>query len=149
MDVEFEDEDQETLLYNLVYCSRSVGTIPSDELARLVAAAQKHNAREEITGWLVYSHGIFFQWLEGPREQVKRLMASISADARHTAVVTLSETEEMRGRVFSGWDMELVSADEVRAVLFDAIEASNDAKRTAVLQDLLKELDLQAVGQTA
>ena len=136
-----EDEDDEILLFNLVYCSRAVKTLQPAELDRLVSSAQQRNAKGGITGWLVYSHGIFFQWLEGSRDSVKRLMGSICADPRHNTIVVISEEEEIRSRLFSHWDMELVSADDIQAVLLDSIQASNDSKSTAALKSLLTELD--------
>ena len=98
------------------------------------------HARQHITGWLVFGSGIFFQWLEGKREDVKRLMGSITADARHNTIVILSESEDVGERLFEDWDMELVSADDIREVLLDAISSSHDKKNVAALRMLLTEI---------
>jgi hypothetical protein len=144
----FEAED-ETLLFSLIYCSRAVEHLANTEIDRIVAVAQRNNARNDITGLLVFSSGIFFQWLEGRRDCVEELMKSISADARHNTIVILDTTEEVRERVFSGWAMELVSPQDIQAVLLDAIDSSQGSKSTAALQILLKELDSRAVAASA
>jgi Sensors of blue-light using FAD len=108
--------------------------------------AQWNNARHNITGWLVYSCGIFFQWLEGSRHDVQRLMLTIVADPRHDTIVVLTEEEEVRERLFSGWDMELVPPEDIRSVLVDAIGASDDPRCAKALRLLLEELDSRAIA---
>ena len=140
MDVS-DDNVEESLLFNLVYCSRASAALTDANIQEIVSAAQKNNARQQITGWLVFSSGIFFQWLEGARDEVKRLMTIIAADPRHNTVIVLSETEEIRERLFSDWDMELVSPADIRDVLSDALSESDEPKNTLALQKLIKELD--------
>jgi hypothetical protein len=68
-------------------------------------------------------------------------MDSIIADPRHDSIVVLGESEEVRERLFGDWDMELVSADDIREVLLDAISESKDTPNTEALRRLLKEVD--------
>ncbi len=143
----FDDETEESLLFNLVYCSRASTPMQDADIEAIVAVARRNNARQHLTGWLVYSSGIFFQWLEGEKTDVRRLMALIEADPRHNTVVVLSEAEEVRERLFSEWDMELVSPEDIRAVLFDALGASSNAKSKAALKKLVQELDSQEIGE--
>ena len=138
------------LLYNLVYCSRASPGVDDAEVDRIIASARRHNPSADITGLLVFGSGIFFQWLEGPRQGVRELMAMISADRRHDTVVTLSESEEVRDRLFPNWDMELVGTDDIRDVLVDALGTSTDAKSTEALTRLLDQLEagpLSSLGQ--
>lgn len=137
---EFGDVPPE-LLFQVTYCSRAVPEVDDAAVDRLVAAAREHNRRFGITGLLVFGGGIFFQWLEGPREAVARLMAKIRDDTRHESVVMLSESEEVRDRVFPLWDMELVAADDIRDVLEDALSGSLDSLREATLSRMLEQLD--------
>ena len=130
-----------TLLFQVTYCSRAAADVDDAAVARLIAAARERNLRLGITGLLVFGGGIFFQWLEGPRDAVSRLMARIRADSRHESVVTLSESEEVRDRVFPFWDMELVSADDIRDVLVDALSGSLDSRSEATLSRMLDQLD--------
>ncbi|MBT9489828.1 MAG: BLUF domain-containing protein [Rubrivivax sp.] len=140
------------LLYNLVYCSVATAGVDDAAVDRIVATAQRLNPRHGITGWLVFGRGIFFQWLEGPRDSVQALMATLRADPRHTNVICLSESEEQRERLFPDWGMERVSADDVREVLQDALDTSESAQHRLALGDLLMQLDaggLPALGRAA
>ena len=140
------------LLYNLVYCSVATPGVDDAAVDQIVATAQRLNPRHAITGWLVFGSGIFFQWLEGPRDNVQRLMATLQRDPRHANVICLSETEEERDRLFPDWGMERVSADDVREVLQDALDSSENAQHRAALGDLLMQLDaggLPALGRAA
>jgi len=129
------------LLYNLVYCSRATAGVDDAAVARIVESARRWNPVYGITGLLVFGSGIFFQWLEGPRDAVTQLMAMLQKDPRHENVVPLSEGEEVRERLFPDWDMELVTAVDIRDVLLDALSTATDARNEQALNGLLKELD--------
>jgi hypothetical protein len=129
------------LLYNLVYCSRATAGVDDAAVDRILESAKRFNPVHGITGLLVFGSGIFFQWIEGPRENVARLMDMIHADPRHKSVVLLSEFEEARERLFPDWDMELVAAADIRDVLVDARNEAEDEKNAAVLTLLLEQLD--------
>ena len=128
-------------LYNVVYCSRATAGVDDAEVERIIATARRCNPEHGITGMLVFGSGIFFQWLEGPRHSVTALMALLRDDPRHENVIELSETEEVRERLFPDWDMELVSGDHIREVLQDAQGSASDPKNAQALGRLLAELD--------
>jgi N-acetyl-alpha-D-glucosaminyl L-malate synthase BshA len=100
-----------------------------------------------VTGLLVFGSGIFFQWLEGPRHGVLELMDKLKADPRHDSIVQLSATEEVRERLFPEWDMELVTAPDIRDVLVDALDHTKDPQNAAALRLLLEELDSGKLGE--
>ena len=129
------------LLYNVVYCSRAAAGVDDAEVARIIATSRRWNPERGITGLLVFGSGIFFQWLEGPRDNVIELMAMLRADTRHNTVVQLSVVEEVRERLFPTWDMELVTTTDIRDVLLDALDNATDAHNTAALGSLLAALD--------
>lgn len=136
-----DDEAEASLLYNVVYCSRASADVDDAAVTRIIETSQRRNRERSITGLLVFGSGIFFQWLEGPREQVEQLMALLKTDARHREVVSLSESEEVRERMFTDWDMERVSPDDIRDVLEDALESAEDPCNAKVLALLLEHLD--------
>ena len=138
------------LLYNMVYCSRAAPGVDDAEVDRIIKSSQRWNPAQGITGLLVFGSGIFFQWLEGPRDNVTQLMANLKKDPRHEDVVQLSAVEEVRERLFPDWDMELVTSADIRDVLLDALAQTKDEKNGAALTQLLTQLDegqLGGIGQ--
>lgn len=93
-------------LSQLVY--RSVARMPQGPhaLKELLEQARARNALENLTGMLVYDRGLFVQWLEGPRDGLERVWASIQRDARHTEVERL-HTPWRAERLFPDWRMQL------------------------------------------
>lgn len=128
-------------IHNLVYCSRGAVGMDEAEITKIIATAQRHNPQFGITGLLVFGSGYFFQWLEGPKDNVQSLMNIISADPRHHSVVVLSQADEIRERLFPDWAMELVQAEDIRVVLEDAVEDARDPKQKKALALMLKELN--------
>jgi hypothetical protein len=127
-------------LYTFVYCSRAADGVDDAEVNRLIDSAQRHNLTCGITGMLVFGSGIFFQWIEGPAAAVRRLMASLHGDPRHYDIVSLDQSEEKRERLYPNWQMERVSADDIREVLQDALESAEDESNIAALKRILDHL---------
>jgi len=142
-----DDEGLDRAIHNLVYCSRAAPGMNDDSISRIIATAKHHNPRFGITGLLVFGSGIFFQWLEGPRDNVTSLMKIIHADPRHSNVVLLREENEIRDRLFPDWGMELVEAADIRDVLNDAKQEATDAKQKKVLAEMLNELNTGSLQQ--
>ena len=127
-------------LYQTVYCSLASEGVDEHTVARIVEKAHAANPGLGITGMLVFGGGVFFQWIEGPRDHVVALMDRIRADPRHRQVVTLSESNEVRERLFPDWDMELVTSGEIREVLLDAMATAQDEKNVETLRLTLMRL---------
>ncbi|WP_165838953.1 BLUF domain-containing protein [Roseicella frigidaeris] len=98
----------------LVYRSRAVRSLRSEELFGLVTLARERNRAEHLTGLVVYDNAAFFQWLEGPAENLDRVMASIGRDGRHTDI-EIVERRAVTERIFPQWDMRLGLRDHGRA----------------------------------
>ena len=138
------------LLHNVVYCSQAGPDMDDAAVAKIIDISRRKNPEQGITGLLVFGSGIFFQWLEGPRDNVTHLMATIDSDPRHHNVVHLSVTDEVRERMFPDWDMELVGGEDIRDVLQDAMDIATDDKSSCALQQLLSQLDtgqLSSIGR--
>jgi hypothetical protein len=132
----------ERSLHNLIYCSLARPNMDPAEIQKIIATAKHHNPRYGITGLLVYGSGIFFQWLEGPKDNVSSLMKIIGEDPRHLNVVVLSEEDEIRDRLFPDWDMELVEAAEIGDVLKNALKEASDEKQKQMLSMFLTKLQM-------
>jgi hypothetical protein len=136
-----------TGLFRLVYCSRN--TISTDqggravELAAILAASRTNNARDGVTGALLYSNGCFAQVLEGNLESVQRTFERIQRDPRHADVIVL-EARAAEARIFGLWDMALAESNEpakTGAILGSALaEPNSDAGMSvvALLQGLVR-----------
>ncbi|GJE17288.1 BLUF domain-containing protein [Methylobacterium marchantiae] len=135
------DDDALPALYHFVYCSRAADGVDDAEVGRIVESAQRHNLARGITGVLVFGSGIFFQWIEGPAAQMQNLIASLHDDSRHHDIVTLSQSEEERERLYPNWDMEKVEAEDIRLVLQDALESTDDKDNVAALTRIIQQLD--------
>jgi hypothetical protein len=134
------------LLHQVIYCSRAAPGVEASAVDRIIETARRVNPAHGITGLLVFGSGMFFQWIEGPRDNVTLLMERIRSDPRHEQVVTLSETEEVRERLFPDWDIELVTADDIRDVLLDALATAEDDRSTGALTLMLEQLEADGVG---
>lgn len=137
-----DEGSAERSLHNLIYCSLATPNMDPAEVEQIIATARRYNPRYGITGLLVYGSGIFFQWLEGPKDNVISLMKLISEDSRHLNLVVLSEEDEIRERLFPNWDMELVEAAEIGEVLKNALKEASDEKQKQMLLMFLKKLQI-------
>jgi Sensors of blue-light using FAD len=138
------------LLETFVYCSRAAKGVDNAEVDRLIAFSQARNVDREITGVLVFGSGVFFQWIEGPPAAVQELIAGLYSDTRHYDIVQLDRSIDKRDRLYPGWEMELVDADDIREVLHDALESAEDEANVASLNRILAHLDagpLESLGQ--
>ncbi len=113
-------------LCNLVYRSRAVHDLSAGQLRQLTLSSEERNRRESITGIVVYDDSRFFQWLEGPRDSLGRVMHSIRHDPRHTDIEILSERTSSE-RAFGAWNMKLAAPSAERAPWgHEVIEAPSD-----------------------
>lgn len=90
-------------MLQLVYISSAhpAGTI---DVAPILEASRRNNARDGISGLLYADGRRFLQVLEGEKGTVEAAFARISADPRHRAVVVLSR-REVDAREFGAWAM--------------------------------------------
>ena len=127
-------------LYHFVYCSRAADGVDDLEVGRIIERAQRHNRAHGITGMLAFGSGVFFQWIEGPAAEVQKLIRSLHGDPRHYDIVALDQSEEKRERLYPNWGMEKVEAEDIRAVLEDALESTEDENNVATLKRILDQL---------
>ncbi len=138
-------------LETFVYCSLAAEGVDDAEVDRIIEFSQRRNVARGITGVLVFGSGVFFQWIEGPPVEVKDLIASLHGDSRHCDIVALDQSVEKRERLYPGWEMERVAAEDIREVLEDALESAEDQKNVAALNRILEHLKsapLDALGRS-
>ncbi|MCV6612494.1 MAG: BLUF domain-containing protein [Amphritea sp.] len=92
-------------LVHSMYCSVAKDPeLSSESLEEILEQSRTNNARQNITGILLFDSGSFFQVLEGDREQIEALLKRIKFDSRHTQM-TLLITEPIEERSFGEWSM--------------------------------------------
>ena len=127
-------------LVHLSYCSHAQTPLEQADLDLILKASQRNNQRDDVTGLLTYSGEVFVQFLEGPLEAVRRLMSRLEGDSRHRDILILSQGSDHE-RIFSDWDMELVTRHEAYQVLRDALSEANSYDKVIGLSSLLSRLD--------
>ena len=108
-------------LLGLVYISTKK-VLPEGEIFRIQQQAARNNARDEVSGLLLFNSWYFLQLLEGEREQVTRTFTAIAGDDRHQQV-TLLQAEDVEQRLFADWSMGLLDASSpaVQVVLHETL----------------------------
>jgi hypothetical protein len=133
-------DDASPMLCTFVYCSRAAEGVDDAEVGRIVELAQRSNRAQGITAVLAFGNGVFFQLIEGPSAQIQTLIATLHRDPRHYDVISLDWSEEKRERLYPNWEMERVTAADIRAVLDDALDSPEDENDVAALRRLLEHL---------
>ncbi len=95
----------------LAYISRLVSDAPERDLQEIERVSQRNNARDGITGVLIYIGGYFFQLIEGEDEAIDRLFDKLLRDTRHTDIVLIQTELGVTERLFPQWAMEVFNLD--------------------------------------
>ena len=95
-----ESQEIEFLIY------RSEAIHPQDHLSNLdiLRTAEARNRRLGLTGFLSRDYRHFVQYLEGPRDALRDVLAKIERDPRHHSMVMLAQGTRT-DRKFPDWDM--------------------------------------------
>jgi hypothetical protein len=91
-------------LWHLVYASAAVEGFQLSDLEEILRAARTRNARDDITGMLLFEGKSFLQVLEGERSKIDDLLERIRVDRRHARTVLLLR-EPIEQRSFADWTM--------------------------------------------
>ncbi|AGI69022.1 hypothetical protein OAN307_c35440 [Octadecabacter antarcticus 307] len=91
-------------LYQIIYVSHTQEDTTVNDIACILETSRYNNARDNITGLLIYDKQVFFQALEGGRDAVERCYARICRDARHGSPY-IAWQGDVRKRSFTSWEM--------------------------------------------
>lgn len=95
------------MINNIVYISAAKKDFSRDDLKGLLDKSRRRNARNAITGFLMYNDHQFFQVLEGAAENINNCYNRICSDNRHSSVITLHKGTSV-DRLFGDWAMGMV-----------------------------------------
>ena len=100
--------------FQLIYSSFAASDLAMADLAVMLEESRIRNRARNITGVLVLVDGVFFQILEGEKDDVLDLMERIKRDPRHHGLKLYRERETDE-RAFESWSMAYLSpsAEEV------------------------------------
>lgn len=99
-------------LFAIVYVSKASRPLTLEELRSIQERAQSRNAKDSVTGVLLYSEGAFMQYLEGPADGLTRVYERIKPNPWHYGLIDLYR-EPIAGREFSEWSMAFRMVDSL------------------------------------
>ena len=114
-------------MLSIVYVSAATSTMSDDDVAAILVQARANNARDELTGALLFRGGRFIQILEGPDATVRERFATIAHDARHRSVQQMSETP-ITERQFPDWTMGFRPSADVTLKQLEGFDDFFDAR---------------------
>ncbi len=100
-------------MYELIYCSVATRLITLEDLTAILKTSRDFNAKNDITGMLVYYGKTreFVQWLEGDKKAVLALYNDrLLKDKRHSSLEILYEGP-ITQRHFKDWSMSFCQLD--------------------------------------
>lgn len=130
-----------TQLYRVLYCSRNhLAGLPETYpgvIREILATSRKNNARDGVTGGLLFSEGCFAQVLEGPLEMLERAFERIQCDGRHWTVTVL-QSGPIEARDFPDWSMAFTEGDMAGNPLAEAALSGAFSGQSSAGDDMLK-----------
>ena len=110
------------MLTQLCYASSRVESRNDllQDLSDILATARSFNQAHDIYGVLYYAEGIYFQCLEGEKDQLESLFSNISQDPRHHQIQRFPDhtIEQIH---FKKWSMKYVNQHGKITKLFKAM----------------------------
>ncbi len=76
-------------MLSVIYVSVVDPALNETDIAALVEQARANNARDDLTGVLIYNEQNFMQLIEGPADRVEACLGLIRADRRHSGMIEL------------------------------------------------------------
>ena len=130
-------------IHYLTYVSRmtlKAGVTPRT-LSDIMTVAQRENSAHQITGFLCFGNGYFFQYIEGEKSAIEQLFGNIQRDGRNRDV-TLKSKGIIEQRLFQDWQMLMVNINnpETHEDVINAFLPLLSAGSTAAAADKFVEV---------
>lgn len=91
-------------MLSVIYVSVADPLILEEDIAAILLASRRNNARGGLTGALIYNGYNFMQLLEGPAGEVETCLHAIRADRRHSGMTEVRR-RTVEARDFAEWSM--------------------------------------------
>ncbi len=119
-------------MIQLIYTSCAERSVDSRDIFKIIEVSAKNNARDYLTGFLIFTDQRFFQLIEGPDDAIETLLNKLSDDPRHTQIEILKR-EAVEQRAFPKWSMKRLMPNAASLSLADEIsgfaDTSSDVKQ--------------------
>ncbi len=96
----------------LVYYSSAAYLMDDAALLNILQVSRRNNARDGVTGLLLYRAGTFLQVLEGEEGAVDSAYERIRQDHRHRGIIDVLRRPAPQ-RLFPDWSMGFTNIDQV------------------------------------
>lgn len=118
----------------IVYFSTSVGLFQEEDLVAILEQSRRNNARQGITGVLLYVRGSIIQVLEGDKEPLEALYNRIERDQRHKNISRVL-SRPITERLFTQWSMGYETLTSRQLDALKTIVNLNDRQETTIESD--------------
>lgn len=127
----------------VTYSSFAAPGLQPDELEAILRVSQRNNARDGVTGMLMFNGAVFVQSIEGPAEAIERLVMRLGCDDRQCDIVICDE-RTLTQRIWPDWSMGYVQLDggwlEGQHDIVDALAQPMPRKLHKILTSLANTL---------
>ncbi|MBA6326621.1 BLUF domain-containing protein [Colwellia sp. MB02u-6] len=117
-----------------------------DEVKAILNIANEYNAKNNITGALLFNGSYFTQVLEGSLAAIEELFEKIQGDTRHIDCVALC-CEPIASRTFTKWSMAYEGPDTVEKAQFTYLLEDSEITDELLSLDKLFELIVSHISQ--
>jgi Sensors of blue-light using FAD len=134
-------------VFQLAYSSVLTRSPGETDWSALVEHASRKNRKKDITGVLMVNGTLVIQWIEGSKNEVKKLWRKLQSDPRHHCIVRLTPDSASEQRLFGRWTAQRASRREMLDILQNANECAD--RDSGQWSDALQRLCLLAESQAA
>lgn len=111
-------------MLHLVYASSAAYPFAQADLLDILAVSRRNNARDGVTGLLLYGGGNIIQVLEGEDAAVEATFARVRRDPRHAGLQILLRERKDR-RYFGDWTMGFCDVEQLDRTALAGVEGLN------------------------
>lgn len=127
----------------MTYSSYATAGLQPSELEAILKVSEHNNARDGLTGVLMFNGAIFVQSVEAPKASVDQLMARLAADPRHCQI-DIHDDRAISKRIFADWSMGYVKLDggwlEGQVDVIEALSQDMPKRMRVILHSLATTL---------
>ena len=133
------------MIYSIIYTSKAKQNLTLNQIHTMLVDAKSLNKKRNITGCILYHNQKFIQLIEGDKNKIETLYATIKADARHFDIETIISKASTES-IWNDWSMAFYNfaeqeddADYKRLLLESSFENANKKVKNSEILSLLRQ----------